>query len=147
MTIELKYLAIVAALTAVMWVPYILNRLAVRGIADAVGYPENPKPQAPWAIRLQKAHGNAVENLVVFAALVLIAHAASSSARPDPNEQLRTIAVSPRQKPTTTLAGAAPAIDICAARPSRQARSASQGPQHYRGASTKVNTANTCRQG
>lgn len=79
MTIELKYLAIVAALTAVMWVPYILNRLAVRGIADAVGYPENPKPQAPWAIRLQKAHGNAVENLVVFAALVLIAHAASIS--------------------------------------------------------------------
>jgi len=79
MTIELKYLAMVAALTAVLWVPYILNRLAVRGIADAVGYPENPKPQAPWATRLQKAHGNAVENLAVFAALVLVAHAAGIS--------------------------------------------------------------------
>lgn len=79
MTIELKYLAMVAALTAVLWVPYILNRLAVRGIADAVGYPENPKPQARWATRLQKAHGNAVENLVVFAALVLVAHAAGIS--------------------------------------------------------------------
>lgn len=79
MTIELEYLAMVAALTAVLWVPYILNRLAVRGIADAVGYPENPKPQARWATRLQKAHGNAVENLVVFAALVLVAHAAGIS--------------------------------------------------------------------
>ncbi len=79
MTIELKYLAMVAALTAVLWVPYILNRLAVRGLMDTVGYPENPKPQAPWATRLQKAHGNAVENLVVFAALVLVAHAAGIS--------------------------------------------------------------------
>lgn len=79
MTIELKYLAMVAALTAVLWVPYILNRLAVRGLMDAVGYPDNPKPQSPWAIRLQKAHGNAVENLVVFAALVLVAHAAGIS--------------------------------------------------------------------
>ena len=79
MTIELNYLVLVTALTAVLWVPYILNRVAVRGIADAVGYPENPKPQAAWATRLQKAHGNAVENLVVFAALVLAAHAAGIS--------------------------------------------------------------------
>jgi uncharacterized MAPEG superfamily protein len=79
MTIELKYLAMAAVLTAILWVPYILNRISVRGIADAVGYPENPKPQTPWATRLQKAHGNAVENLVVFATLVLIAHAAGIS--------------------------------------------------------------------
>ncbi len=79
MTIELNYLVLVTALTAVLWVPYILNRIAVRGIADTVGYPENPKPQAAWATRLQNAHGNAVENLVVFAALVLAAHAAGVS--------------------------------------------------------------------
>jgi uncharacterized MAPEG superfamily protein len=79
MTIELNYLVLVTALTAVLWVPYILNRVAVRGIADAVGYPEDPKPQAAWATRLQKAHGNAVENLVVFAALVLAAQAAGVS--------------------------------------------------------------------
>lgn len=79
MTIELQYLAMVTALTAVLWMPYILNRIAVRGVADAVGYPDDPKPQAPWATRLQKAHGNAVENLVVFAALVLTAHAAGVS--------------------------------------------------------------------
>ncbi len=56
-----------------MWIPYILDRVAVRGLTDAVGYPENPKPQSPWAQRLMKAHANAVENLVVFAALVLAA--------------------------------------------------------------------------
>jgi uncharacterized MAPEG superfamily protein len=75
MTTELSYLVLVTALTAVMWIPYILNMIAVRGIADAVGYPENPKPLAPWASRMKSAHANAVENLVVFAALVLAAHA------------------------------------------------------------------------
>lgn len=76
---ELQYLVWVTVLTAILWVPYILNRLAVRGILATVGYPDSPKPQAPWAVRLQKAHGNAVENLVVFAALVLVANAAGIS--------------------------------------------------------------------
>jgi uncharacterized MAPEG superfamily protein len=75
MTLELKYLVLVTVLTALLWVPYILNRIAVRGLLDAVGYPESPKPQARWAQRLQAAHVNAVENLVVFAALVLVADA------------------------------------------------------------------------
>jgi uncharacterized MAPEG superfamily protein len=79
MTLELKYLVLVTVQTALLWVPYILNRLAVRGIADAVGYPENPKPQARWATRLQAAHANAVENLVVFAPLVLVADAVGVS--------------------------------------------------------------------
>jgi uncharacterized MAPEG superfamily protein len=76
MTVELKYLALVAVFTAVMWIPYILNVIMVRGVMDAVGYPENPKPTAPWATRMKAAHYNAVENLVVFAALVLAAHVA-----------------------------------------------------------------------
>ena len=75
MKTELLYLTFVAAFTGLLWVPYILDRLAVRGLADAVGYPENPKPQSPWAQRLMKAHSNAVENLVVFATLVLAAQA------------------------------------------------------------------------
>lgn len=74
MSTELFYLVLVTILTGLMWVPYILDRLAVRGLADAVGYPENPKPQSPWAQRLIKAHANAVENLVIFAVLVLAAH-------------------------------------------------------------------------
>ena len=34
---------------------------------------------APWAERMKKAHYNGVENLVVFAALVLVANAAGVS--------------------------------------------------------------------
>ncbi len=79
MTVELRYLVLVTLWTAVLWVPYILNRIAVRGVADAVGYPENPRPVAPWAARLQSAHENAVENLVLFAALVLAADAVGVS--------------------------------------------------------------------
>jgi len=75
MKTELLYLTLVTAFTGLLWLPYILDRIAVRGIADAVGYPENPKPQSPWAQRLMKAHANAVENLAVFAILVLVAHA------------------------------------------------------------------------
>ncbi|NNL96068.1 MAG: MAPEG family protein [Xanthomonadales bacterium] len=79
MTPELTYLAWISLFTAVMWVPYILNMITVRGLADAVGYPDNPKPLAPWAERMKRAHANAVENLVVFAALVLAAHLAGVS--------------------------------------------------------------------
>lgn len=71
---ELTYLAWITAFTSVMWMPYILNMIMVRGLMDAVGYPENPKPIAPWAQRMQAAHYNAVENLVIFAILVLIAN-------------------------------------------------------------------------
>jgi len=79
MTSELMSLTWVTALTAIMWMPYILNMIMVRGLLDAVGYPENPRPLAAWADRMKAAHYNAVENLVVFAALVLIAAAAGIS--------------------------------------------------------------------
>lgn len=79
MTIELYYLTLSALLTAVLWVPYILNMLASNPIKDAVGYPEIPPKMAPWAERLKKAHYNAVENLVVFAALVFVLHATESA--------------------------------------------------------------------
>ena len=72
MSVELSYLAHVAVLTAFMWVPYILNLILVRGLFDAVGYPADPKPLAPWASRMKAAHANAVENLVVFATLTLV---------------------------------------------------------------------------
>jgi hypothetical protein len=63
---ELMYLVYVTVLTGLMWVPYVLDRMSVRGLVDTVGYPDNPKPQSPWARRMQAAHANAVENLVVF---------------------------------------------------------------------------------
>ena len=81
MKTELLHLVLVTVLTGLLWVPYILDRVAVRGLIDAVGYPENPKPQSPWAQRLMKAHANAVENLVVFATLMLLANALGISGR------------------------------------------------------------------
>jgi uncharacterized MAPEG superfamily protein len=79
MTSELTSLIWVTALTAILWIPYTLNTIAVRGLMDAVGYPADPKPLAGWAQKMKAAHANAVENLVVFAALVLIANAAGVS--------------------------------------------------------------------
>ncbi|MBX9902357.1 MAG: MAPEG family protein [Burkholderiaceae bacterium] len=83
MNTPLLYLTYVAAFTGLLWLPYVLQRILSWGLIDAVGYPSNPKPQAPWAQRMMKAHANAVENLVVFGCLVLVAQfsglAASSS--------------------------------------------------------------------
>ena len=79
MTSELMSLTWVAALSAVMWLPYILNTVVVRGLVTAVGYPDNPAPLADWAQRMKAAHYNSVENLVVFATLVLVANAAGIS--------------------------------------------------------------------
>jgi uncharacterized MAPEG superfamily protein len=79
MTSELMSLTWVLALQLVMWLPYILNLIMVRGLLDAVGYPADPKPLAGWAERMKKAHYNSVENLVAFAALVLVANAAGIS--------------------------------------------------------------------
>ena len=76
MTSELMSLTWVTALTAVLWMPYILNTIVVRGLLDAVGYPEDPKPLSGWATKMKAGHANAIENLVVFATLVLIANAA-----------------------------------------------------------------------
>jgi len=73
---ELLYLTLSVAFTGILWIPYILDRVMTWGLNDAVGYPPNPKPQSPWAERLKRAHANAVENLVIFASLVLVAQAA-----------------------------------------------------------------------
>lgn len=75
MSTELANLTCVTIFTAILWLPYTLNMIMVRGLMDAVGYPETPKPLAPWAERLKCAHYNAVENLIIFAPLILIAHA------------------------------------------------------------------------
>ncbi len=73
MSRELMWLTLTVILTGVLWIPYILDRIAVRGLVGAMANPSrNDKPQSPWAQRLYFAHTNAVENLVIFAPLVLI---------------------------------------------------------------------------
>jgi len=73
MTPELFWLTCTVILTGLLWVPYILNRVMVRGLSGSMANPSrDAKPHAEWATRLMFAHDNAVENLVVFAPLVLI---------------------------------------------------------------------------
>ena len=73
MTTEMMWLALTVILTGLLWVPYILDRVMVRGLMGSMANPSrNDKPQSAWAQRLYFAHTNAVENLVVFATLVII---------------------------------------------------------------------------
>lgn len=71
-TSELFWLALTALVTALLWAPYVLNRIAVRGLMGTMGNPSpDDKPQVPWANRAQRAHVNAIQNIAVFAPLVL----------------------------------------------------------------------------
>jgi len=74
-TTELYWLTLTALMTALFWVPYVLNRMAMSGLGGALagGAPDSGKLSL-WAQRAIKAHSNAVENLAVFAPIVLTAH-------------------------------------------------------------------------
>lgn len=73
MTQEFMWLTLTVILTMVLWIPYTLDRIRVRGLMGAMANPSrDDNPQSPWAQRLYFAHTNAVDNLVVFAPLVLI---------------------------------------------------------------------------
>src|ERR1051325_4421604 len=76
MSKELYWLILIVAMTGLLWVPYILDRIMVRGTMGAMANPSpNDRPQSAWAQRMNAAHANTVENLVVFAPLVLTAQA------------------------------------------------------------------------
>jgi uncharacterized MAPEG superfamily protein len=78
MSNELFWLVLTVAMTGLFWLPYILDRIAVRGLMATMANPSpGDAPQSPWAQRLMAAHTNAVENLVIFAPLVLTAQALS----------------------------------------------------------------------
>jgi len=82
MTRELFWLTLTVILTGLLWIPYIINRSQVRGLTAAMGNPvRGDKPHAEWATRLMFAHDNAVENLVIFAPLVLILNAIDYSSK------------------------------------------------------------------
>ena len=73
MSRELFWLTATIVLTGVLWIPYLLDRCKVRGLMGAMDNPKpNDTPQSPWAMRLYFAHTNAVENLIIFAQMVLI---------------------------------------------------------------------------
>lgn len=82
MTTELYWLVLTTTMTALIWVPYILNRMKEheQGAWAAVCNPQpDTQPKAQWAVRLMRAHANAVENLVIFAPLVLALQSVGTS--------------------------------------------------------------------
>lgn len=78
---ELYWLALTATMTALFWIPYILNRAVRAGVPGAFLTPrmDAPAVEAEWAQRARRAHSNAVENLVVFTALVAASQLAGVS--------------------------------------------------------------------
>lgn len=74
LTPELNILALVTVATMLMWIPYMLARIVTRGPARTLADPADPTfpPDPAWAERARRAHANAVENLAVFAPLVII---------------------------------------------------------------------------
>lgn len=75
MSPEIYWMTATALITAVMWVPYILNILKEMGVLPALLRRSGDDPgEADWAKRAQRAHLNAIENLAVFAPLALAVH-------------------------------------------------------------------------
>ena len=80
MKTEMFWLTLTAVMTGLLWVPYVLDRMAVLGVMPTLANPSpDHKPLHPWAQRAKLAHYNAVENLVVFSALVAAAQFAGVS--------------------------------------------------------------------
>ena len=80
LTIELRYLAYTTLLALVIWLPYVMAAMAARGPARVAGYPTGVYGDLPdWAQRSQRVHANLLENLVPFAALVVVAHLAGAT--------------------------------------------------------------------
>jgi uncharacterized MAPEG superfamily protein len=62
-------------MTALFWVPYVLNRMAVNGLVGTLaGSAPDSSTLSAWAQRAGRAHTNAIENLAIFAPVVLTAH-------------------------------------------------------------------------
>ena len=70
---EVYWLILTILMTSLFWLPYIINRMIEMGILTAVwdryGITYTKKA---WANRMMQAHNNAVENLVIFAPLVIL---------------------------------------------------------------------------
>lgn len=70
-TTEFTYLVLTAILTLLIRVPWMVNKVTVRGLGKVTGYPTDSEPLSAWAHRVWVAHEDAVQNLVVFAILVI----------------------------------------------------------------------------
>ena len=70
---EVYWLTLTIIMTALLWVPQIINSLLKSGPIKAFLYPDAAAQQySHWAQRSKSAHSNAVQNLVIFAPLVIL---------------------------------------------------------------------------
>ena len=68
------YTALSALWIGICWLPYILDRVIVRGLLSAMSnYSPDAKPQSSWAQRAMRAHTVAIESFVAFAPLAIMA--------------------------------------------------------------------------
>ncbi len=75
MSIDLRYMAYTALLTAALWIPYVICQVTTNGLLGREKYRDPaPRPTPLWGQRANRAHLNAVESFAPFAALVLVAH-------------------------------------------------------------------------
>ncbi len=76
MTPELAYLLAVTVLTSLLWMPHSLGAIKLFGLPKPADFakPRDSKELPNWIQRGNRAHLNALENLPVFATLILIAH-------------------------------------------------------------------------
>ena len=71
MSTEILYLVLSAGLCGILWLPYLVERVFNQGLIDTAGYPEKIAEPAKWAQRSKSAHNNMLENLPIFAILIL----------------------------------------------------------------------------
>ena len=77
---EIYWLCLSILFSSLMWIPYIINRMFEMGLWQALYNPQpDTRPRAQWAERMMRAHDNAVENMVIFAPLVLLVEITESA--------------------------------------------------------------------
>ena len=78
MTTELSMLVWATGLTGILWMPYVLAYAQLLGVTNVLKY--EPLTDLPdWVERAKAHHRNSVENLVIFASLIITAHLANDN--------------------------------------------------------------------
>ena len=68
------YTGLSAIWIAIAWVPYVLDRIMVRGLAGSMANPSlDLAPQSDWAVRAKAAHVVAIQAFSAFAPLAILA--------------------------------------------------------------------------
>ena len=71
MAMELQYLVWAAILTLFIRVTWMFDKVRMRGLLKVTGYPKESAPLSGWGGRAWIAHEDAIQNLVIFAVLVI----------------------------------------------------------------------------